>query len=174
LTISCALDERWPFGGTALQSFELGAEALSIRLELRNEDRTMPGALGFHPWFRTDVGRGPLELEFLPAARLAPGPDGFPRHRSEDLGDRPWDDVFVGLAAPPLLAWPGGPRLRIRSTSDVWVVFERQRNSLCVEPLTAPPDSVGSAKASIVGPGHPLSLTMRLEWGAVGSVPRAS
>jgi aldose 1-epimerase len=164
LVLSAQLDDRWPFGGTARQEFELDDAGLSITLELSNDSRTMPGALGFHPWFRRDLGSGPVVLGFEPAQRFAPAEDGFPRVLGTDLGERPWDDVFTGLREPPALAWPSGPRLRILSTADTWIVFEHQQGALCVEAITAPPDSLGTALSAVVGPGMPLALTVRFEW----------
>lgn len=163
LTISTALDERWPFGGEVRQTFLLDDHGLSVRVELHNDSRAMPGALGLHPWFRRDLGDGAVQLAFSPAARLAPDDDGFPRLPTGDLGERPWDDVFTGLAAPPELRWPGGPTLRILSSHQLWIVYERQATGLCVEPITAPPDSLSGG--AVVAPGRPLVLSVRFEWG---------
>jgi aldose 1-epimerase len=165
LTCCARLDDRWPFGGEVRQTFALDDGGLSVLLELANDSRAMPGSLGLHPWFRRDLGNGPVRLAFSPAQRLAPGGDGFPRVLSGDLGERPWDDVFTGLSAPPELSWPGGPTLRILSSHDLWIVYEQQASGICVEPITAPPDSLGAGAATIA-PGAPLALSVRFEWGS--------
>ena len=158
-----ALDARWPFGGYAHQGIELDAGGLTMTLTVHNPLREMPCALGFHPWFRRDLGHGPVLLQFDPVRRLAPADDGFPRVPTCDPGTRPWDDVFMGPADPEL-HWPGGPAVAVRSDAPWWIVYERQESGICVEPITAPPDTLGSADAQVVGPGRPLSLEMRLEW----------
>jgi aldose 1-epimerase len=165
LVLATRLDERWPFGGEVTQTFVLDDHGLSVSLELSNESRSMPAGLGFHPWFRRDLGSGPVSLDFDPARRLAPMDDGFPGPAVPDLGGRPWDDVFTGVRASPGLAWPDGPRVRIHSTSDTWIVFERQPDDLCVEPILGAPNSLGEASSPTVGPGRPLTLTMRFDWG---------
>ena len=164
VALAVNLDERWPFGGTLMQSFDLDPSGLSIALQLRNDDRPMPGNLGFHPWFRRDLGTGPAVISFDPMLRYALAGDSFPRLLSHDLGQRPWDDVFTGLRQWPRIAWPEGPTISIHSTADHWIVYERQVDAFCIEPVTGPPDSLGTSRASVITPDSPLTLSMRLEW----------
>ena len=152
-----------PVGDVA--SSALDGTGLSVTLTLSNDDRPMPGALGFHPWFRRDLGHGPARFSFEPTRRFAPAADGFPRLLSVDLGERPWDDVFTEVRRWPSVTWPGGPTVHIESTSDTWIVYERQESGFCIEPITGPPDSLGTARAAVVRPGEPLVLAMRLDWG---------
>ena len=165
VVLATPLDGRWPFGGTVEQVVALDGTGLSVTLTLSNDDRPMPGALGFHPWFRRDLGHGPARFSFEPTRRFAPAADGFPRLLSVDLGERPWDDVFTEVRRWPSVTWPGGPTVHIESTSDTWIVYERQESGFCIEPITGPPDSLGTARAAVVRPGEPLVLAMRLDWG---------
>ena len=79
VVLATPLDGRWPFGGTVEQVVALDGTGLSVTLTLSNDDRPMPGALGFHPWFRRDLGHGPARFSFEPTRRFAPAADGFPR-----------------------------------------------------------------------------------------------
>ena len=130
-----------------------------------NDERPMPASLGFHPWFLRDIGTGgSASYTFSPAVRFAPAEDGFPRIPSRDLGERPWDDVFTQPAQPPTMSWPNGPRLRITSNSDTWIIYERSPRALCIEPITALPDTLGTPLAAVVTPGNPLNLRMEIAW----------
>lgn len=52
LDLAHAPDEDWPFRFEAHQAIVVGADALEIRLRIRNTDaRAMPAGLGFHPCF---------------------------------------------------------------------------------------------------------------------------
>lgn len=165
LALATELDDRWPFGGRVEETFQLSETALTMTLTILNNERRMPAALGFHPWFRRNIGTdGPASYSVKPVARFASDKDGFPRLLSQDFGDRPWDDVFQGMFEPPTISWPNGPTIRITSTGDTWIVYERQPKAFCIEPITAPPNSLGTARSAVVGPGQPLSLQMRLIW----------
>ena len=165
LVLATDLDDRWPFGGRVTQTFDLDSTGLVVTLQLSNDQRPMPGALGFHPWFRRDIGTGPATYRFNPRRRYAPDSDGFGRTSCTDLGDRPWDDVFDVLDDDPRISWPDASSVHIKSATDTWILYERQADAVCIEPLTAPPDSLGTERASIVRPGEPLQLSMRLDWG---------
>ena len=172
LVLSVKLGARWPFGGRVDQAFHLTKSGLTVTLTASNETRPMPAALGFHPWFRRDANTGGLaSYSVRPRLRFAPDENGSPRVPTPDLGVRPWDDVFTGLEEPPTIRWPNGPTLRIRSSSDIWIVYERLPEAFCIEPITAPPDSLGTDRAAIVRPGEPLVLKMGLSWDLPGSRP---
>jgi len=166
LTMRAGLGPPWPFGGMVRQTLELSAAALRLTLVLSNDRRTMPGALGFHPWFRRDVGSGEVTVDVRPARRYRPDPSGIVRELGADLGTRPWDDAFTDLAAAPVVRWPRGPTLSLESEAPVWVVYERAGPAVCVEPLSAPPNSLGTDAAAVVRPGAPLALTMVVRWDA--------
>ncbi|MCR6030737.1 aldose 1-epimerase [Nocardioides sp. zg-579] len=166
--LAVALPPEWPFGGEVRQRVVLTEESLEVELRCRNDERPMPATLGFHPWFRRDLGQGPVELEVAPGLRYQPLAPGIPGEPGTDLGQRPWDDVFTALAAPPVLRWPGGPVLTVESSSATWMLYEQLAPALCVEPLTAPPDSLGTPRGHVVAPGADLRLTMRLRWDLPG------
>lgn len=165
LVLGIALDERWPWGGEVAQVFDLEPGSLTMRLTVTNEQRRMPAALGYHPWFvRHPLGKGEASYSFKPLRRYAMDRDGFPQQPGPDLGSRPWDDVFTDLQADPAVSWEGGPTLRLSSDAPVWTLFERLDSGFCIEPLTAPPNSIGRARAAIVEPGVPLSLLFTIGW----------
>lgn len=170
LAMSVALDERWPWGGIATQHLELAPGRLRMTLAVRNDDRPMPATLGYHPWFRRRGPDGDASFHFYPLQRYVTDADGLPGELSTDLGARPWDDMFTDLHDDPTVTWPGGPSLRLTSDARAWTLFERCDEGFCIEPLTAPPNQLGTLSSASVAPGRPLSLTFTLAWKDAGQV----
>jgi aldose 1-epimerase len=164
LTLRTDLDDRWPFGGRVVETVQLSATGLSVSLALSNEERAMPASLGFHPWFRRKVCDENALLTIHPRQRYATAADGFPRLLGKDLGTRPWDDVFENMEEAPTISWGDGPSITLTADSTTWTVYEQRQQAFCVEPLTAPPDTLGTPSAAVIRPGHPLTLTMRITW----------
>ncbi len=164
LRMSVALAEPWPFPGTVEQTVALEDHALRLTLTVRSGRGLMPATLGFHPWFRRDLGSGAAEIDVAPRLRYQPDETGIVGEVGRDLGQRPWDDVFTDLAAAPRVRWPDGPTLTLESAAPVWVIYERPQAALCIEPLTAPPNSLGTDRGAVVRPDAPLSLTLTIRW----------
>jgi aldose 1-epimerase len=164
-TLSIDLDERWPFGGSVQQSFELGPDSLQIRLVVSNHQRVMPATAGFHPWFRRDAYGYSANLSFAASHRYSCDDSGIPTDVTTDLGSRPWDDSFVGPSGTPSVRWGDQLELFVESRADHWIVCETDRQALCVEPLTGPVNDLNSPACRTVGPSRPLEHVMTLRWG---------
>ena len=162
VTLRTELPAAWPFGGWVEQRIRMGASALSLSLRCGNDERAMPVALGFHPWFRPEVAGHPAQLDFRPEARYAADGSGLFGEPVPDLGARPWDDPFVHPGTPRI-DW-GPLRLTLSASTPVWLVYERQAEGFCVEPLTAPPDGLAADRAQVARPGFPSRLDLRLAW----------
>lgn len=154
----------WPFDGLVQQSFRLDDSSLQMRLEVHCRDGRMPAIAGFHPWFRRSLGADrSATVSFSPGRRLLHGADGHVT--TADLGPRPWDDLFVDVAAPPSISWPGGPTLTLVSSAPIWVYYERMPEGFCIEPWTGPFNGLGSPWATVVSPGDPLVLELTIDIG---------
>jgi aldose 1-epimerase len=163
--IAIDLDERWPFGGSVTQRFELGESELRITAEIRNETREMPAILGFHPWFRDELdGGGRASFDFVPGTRYVCDDNGIPTHTIPGGGERPWDDSFTDVAQPPTISWEGGPELSIGTTGSHWIVCETMPFAFCIEPLSGPVNGLATGDGATVGPGRPLTHSMTLHW----------
>lgn len=151
----------WPFDGLVRQSFHLDGSALRMRLEVHCPAGSMPAIAGFHPWFRRSLGAGrAARVSFSPGRRLIHR-DG--RHiATTDLGNRPWDDLFVDVSGPPSISWPDGPTLTLVSDAPIWVYYERMPEGFCLEPWTGPYDGLGTRWAAVVSPGDPLVLELSM------------
>jgi aldose 1-epimerase len=173
-TLSIDLGPGWPFDGRVVQRFELRDDGLEASLRLVAAE-PMPGALGWHPWFRRRltgaVGRptepsAPVEIHLDAASMYVRDADGLPTGELIEPTAGPWDDCFTGLRSPPRLTWPGVLGLEMTSSCDHWVVYDEPSDAVCVEPQTAPPDFVNLAP-SITVPGEPLLATMTWRWWAL-------
>ncbi len=164
LIIATELADPWPFGGTATQTFDLTGASLTVAIEIANDARSMPALTGWHPWFRRQLDRGETaEITVNPNHTYELDDDMIPTGNLVDVPPPPWNETFVGMAAPPVIRWPGALELEISSTFDHWVVFTEPDHALCVEPQSGPPNQLNT-DPTIVEPGAPLSGSMTLRW----------
>ncbi len=172
-TVGVDLPQPWPWRGRVVHALRLGADRLDFRLELQ-ADEPMPAALGWHPWFRTvlhdPAGRaaGPLELDVRPGRMYENDAEDLPSGALVPPIERPWDYCFTDLAGPPVVRWPGFLELAVESSCTDWVIYDREPQGLCVEPWTAPPNSLNLPAPAVVVPGEPLVATMTWRWRRLG------
>ena len=161
-TLATELGAGWPFGGRAVQRFELEPDHLTITLELHARE-PMPGAVGWHPWFRRRLESADARIVLEAGAMLRREPDGIAGRERIAPTAGPWDDCFTDLRTPPAIEWPGVLRLEIDSTCQFWVVFDEEPQGICVEPQTEPPNELNH-EPHVVLPGAPLVETMTWRW----------
>ncbi len=166
VTLATDLVDPWPFGGHVEQRFTLSDTALTIEIEIRAADQTMPVMAGWHPWFRRRLGRGgEAELHFEGGMAYVTTDHHIPMGGVVALPEPPWDHCIVGLEAPPVIEWPGALRLTIASTFDHWVIFTEPEHALCVEPQSGPPNQF-HLDPRVLQPGQRFVGSMTLEWEA--------
>jgi aldose 1-epimerase len=164
-SVAIDLGPDWPFAGRVTQRFALGADGMAFRLELE-ADEPMPASIGWHPWFRRRVEGvdGEVELDVEPGTMYLRDDAGITtEQRVTPPPPRPWDDCFTDLAGPPVLRWPEFLELTIDSECTDWVIYTVPEDAVCVEPQTAPPDSINRSPF-VVAPGRPLVATMTWSW----------
>ena len=88
-------------------------------------------------------------------------PSGIPTGERVPAPPGPWDDAFE-VDGDPVLTWPD-LTVTMRSTCSTWVVYDQDPRLVCVEPQTQAPDAFNRTP-TVVGPGTPLSLDLRLAW----------
>ena len=157
--MACRFDPaRWPFEGSMAQSLEIEPGRLILRAAITAEE-PMPAALGWHPWFADPEGRAQVKLRSDAVLRL--GPDLIPTgelamvdgrtdlRRGADTRGRRLDDVYVAVEAPAIVTWPDVElTMEFEPPVRTLVVF-RHPQAVCVEPMTAWPDSI-----RLAGEGH--------------------
>ncbi len=153
--------DPWPFGGRATQTFDLTDDRLRVEMTVDAADR-QPICVGWHPWFRREIGIGaPLELDFDPAVMYAVD-DEIPTGRQITPPPGPWDNCFAGLTDNPRLRW-GALTVEISSTLDHWVVYDMPEHAVCVEPQSGPPNDLNDAPL-IIEAGESFAASMTLRW----------
>jgi aldose 1-epimerase len=159
-------DDRWPFGGRAVQTYDLRPDALTVTLAVSNEDRAMPVVAGFHPWFRRTLANGTAAVfDVRPIHTYICDDEGIPVGLVSGGGERPWDDSFLGMLAPPRIAWGDDLVVRIESEAEHWIVCETMPEAFCIEPLSGPVNGLASGDRAVVEPGAPLTHSMTIRWG---------
>ena len=132
-------------------------------MTLEAADR-QPAMLGWHPWFRRDVGVGFEANVHLDAALMYERDDeGIPTGTLVGPSDPPWDDCFTMIATEPVVAWGQELILSLTSSCDHWVVFTEPEHAVCVEPQTGPPDEL-NADPTVLEADEELTATFELRW----------
>ena len=162
-SITTPLREPWPYAGSVEHSIELSDVALRATLCLRAGER-MPATIGWHPWFRRRLDRGRAANLALVADAMYERQDKLPTGAIVPPKAPPWDDCFTGVRWPVNLRWPGFGTLEVASDCTHVVVYDEERDALCVEPQTGPPDAPNIGGAAVLEPGDELVATMQLRW----------
>lgn len=157
-TLSLALPEDacWPFGGTATQHIHLGPNRLELRLAVQADRQAMPAVLGWHPWFRK-----PDQLQFNPDAMYPRDAEGIATLPCVTPVPGLWDDCFISQGEIVLAS--AGQWLRMRASTDHWVIYNGARHATCVEPQTGPPDGFTLVPKRLE-PREKLELKFELKW----------
>jgi len=157
------LGPEWPFSGWARQEIRLGADAVTLRLEVHSANGAMPASCGWHPWIRRSVGGVAAVLDIRPGFMFERDDAGVATRTRRSVAEGPWDDCLGDVARNPSITWPGLLCLEMASTCDFWVVFTERDHALCVEPQTAPPDALNH-DPFVVEPGRPLLAECTMRW----------
>ncbi len=173
-TMEIELNKAWPWPGRVRQQATLTEQSCEFRIEV-HADEPMPIAVGWHPWFqRTLLGpdgtaSAEIQLNVRPCKMYANDRSGLPSGELIDPVDRPWDYCFIDLAAPPVVRWPGTLELTVQSNCSHWVFYDQEEPGICIEPWTAPPNSLNMPNPTIVTPNRPLTAAMTWTWREVSS-----
>jgi aldose 1-epimerase len=163
-------DERWPFGGRAVQEYDLDSGAQTVTLTVSNEERSMPVVAGFHPWFRRTLTNGAAAVfDVRPVQSYTCDDQGAPIGLVSGGCERPWDDSFLGMLAPPRITWGADLDVRIESDAEHWIVCETMPEAFCIEPLSGPVNGLASGEWTLVEPGRPLIHSMTIRWAEHGA-----
>lgn len=168
LQLAMPLGSPWPWQGEVLQTFTLEEDALVLRLDIRTESEPFPASAGWHPWFtkRLTPQCEDEELEVLFRANWQeePGDDELPTGNRITPREGPWDDCFgftSGLNVK--LKWPGRLSMLMTSAAQSLVVFDKQPDATCVNPLTQAPNAINRSP-EFVRVDSPLVIESRWQF----------
>lgn len=161
VTMRCDIAEGWPVGGEVRQRFTLSGDALTMQLSFAAAE-PVPAALGFHPWFRRNLGSGPVQVLIAPERVRGFDQSGLAGAHLAEPPAHPWDHFVTGVRTPPVLLWPE-LALTLEADTPSWIVYEVPQDAVCIEPVTAAPSEVLDGHAG-TSADEPLSLTLALRW----------
>jgi len=178
----------WPFPGHLEYEVKLeGPSLVQSFLATDSGGSIYPFGIGWHPWFRRDLGSGPvvahipwqeivweLDDEMVSTGRqLAPeGPTDLRLPMTPEIGSL--DHCFrVSVGSTSFLGWPDGPTMAITSSDNVsHLQVYTPEDAICVEPQTCAVDAFRQAGeghevkgALMVTATEPASGWTRWSWG---------
>lgn len=182
--------EGWPFPARATQEVRVRDDRIEQRVELRSEGGSrFPAGIGWHPWFRRDIGGSRDARVLVDADRVYETQDMIPTgwlqaaqgdldlRAYPALGDRRLDACY---RHPRALAirW-GSLELRMESFPNVrHAVVYTPVHAVCVEPQTCASDAFNLARqgidgvgVAIVSPSRPLTAETVWRWSFTRSSP---
>jgi aldose 1-epimerase len=161
------LVEPWPYPGRVTQVVHLAEDALTLTMSVETYDTSFPAQIGWHPWFNRNLGGEGAEdvrMDFSPAWQEERGADHLPTGNRIDPRPGPWDDCFgMPGGVDVTLTWPGQLELKVASREEWVVVYDEQKEAVCVEPQTGPPNGLNTAPR-LVTPLEPLEATTIWSW----------
>ncbi|MEV7789345.1 aldose 1-epimerase [Streptomyces sp. NPDC088106] len=158
------LVEPWPYAGRVTQQIALGEGSLTLTVGVETYESSFPAQIGWHPWFNRSLGGEDVEIGFEPAWQEERGEDHLPTGRRTEPGPGPWDDCFgMPGGVDVTLTWPGQLELKVTSREEWVVVYDEQREAVCVEPQTGPPDGLNT-HPRLVTPLEPLEASTTWAW----------
>ena len=164
-TLVCDLGPHWPWSGRTESRFELSPDALKWTIEVHADEESFPVVVGWHPWFRRELGPNvPVQLVLEAEQMYTKDEHGIPSGSMHAPNAGPWDDCFRGLRANPILRWSDGFAVEVQSSCDHWVIYNEPPHAVCVEPQSGPPDAFNLGGFAVASPGHPVQHNMVLRW----------
>ena len=179
-------DASWPFAFEATQSISLGADALSMTMDIRNlENHAVPAGLGWHPFFAKRPG---ARVVFDATGRWEAGADLLPTHRLATSGldvlvaELVVDHCFDGWSGEVQLS-DAALSIRISSSLRHLVVYTLpSRPDIAIEPVSHVNNAMGQwpggsqdlASLGVVTlqPGAQFSCAMRIDIQHLGQETR--
>jgi len=169
--MSIELADPWPWPCRVVQNASLTKDSCSFQIRVES-DAPMPVAVAWHPWFTRQLTAPnghdtEIELDVNPGLMWANDPTGLPSGELIKPVARPWDYCFRALSEAPIVRWPGLLELTVDSSCTEWVFYDEDKSGICVEPWTAPPNSLNMANPTLVTPAQPLNAAMTWAWRAL-------
>lgn len=166
----------WPWPTAVDIIWELRERELTTEIIVTPLADHLPVIVGWHPWFRRNIGRGgQLAWGLAATAQVERGSDHLPTGRLVDVGIGPFDDAFVVPGGRAFVEWPGALRLDVANDADWYVVFDQLPDAACIEPQSGPPDAFNDGLGYDVPVAGPhASHAMVTRWVMRDDPPEAS
>lgn len=155
LVLDYRADPDWPFDFRAVQRLVLGNDRLDIELSMTNTGQaSMPGGLGWHPYFAADLGRP----ESCDAGKIwPPGDAGVPdgirsEARSAKILPNEAHTLFLSDWQRATVATNGGIEATLTAGPELkHLVAHRTADYVCLEPVSHVAGAFGFPRGSDSG-----------------------
>ena len=185
--LTVAFDQRWPFGGHAVQRIEALDDGVAQTVEVHAGDAPFPAGVGWHPWFRREiVGAEHVHalvdaderyelVDGIPTGNLLPVEGEFDLRGYPPLADRRLDDCYPRPHEPMRLRWDDLGIWMESSDNVTHAVVYTPEHAVCLEPQTCSNDAFnlqargrpGEVGVTLVEPGRPLIASTIWRWATI-------
>ncbi|GAA3813303.1 aldose epimerase family protein [Streptomyces chiangmaiensis] len=158
------LVDPWPYAGRVTHLATLTEDSLTLTMSVETYESSFPAQIGWHPWFNRTLDGVDALIDFSPAWQEERGDDHLPTGNRIEPRPGPWDDCFgMPDGVDVTVTWPGRLELKVSSREEWVVVYDEQREAVCVEPQTGPPNGLNTLPR-LVTPIEPLEATTTWSW----------
>ena len=124
--------------------------------------------VGWHPWFRKSLGSASLAVLKINDAKLLAKVDSLPTGELVDFDATrgPFDDALIVPSKTVVIEWQEALHLRITNSHEWFVIYDGNKELICVEPQTGAPNALNGAfsdSALLCSRSEPARLTTRWE-----------
>ena len=124
-------------------------------------DQEFPVQLGWHPWFKRDLGNGKKAKYAIEAiSQYIRTKDFVTLNETKEIGIPPFDDAFDVPSGKGFIQWPDALRLDFQFDHKTFVIYDEPEDSFCIEPQTGPPNSTNHA-LFVATPNKPLLASVK-------------
>lgn len=138
-------------------------KGVQTQATVTTQGRSFPASIGWHPWFRRKLEAGEAaEYKLEAFEKFHVNHEMIIDGTTTDNFCGPFDDSFYVPSGKASIAWPGFYAIDIESSAKYIHLYEA-RNSVCIEPETAPPNGVNLLElelAQLVTFDNPLHISV--------------
>lgn len=148
ISLSLNISTPWPWPCKVVQTLKLDNNKLALALKISTKHGKFPVDAGWHPWFLKDpdhTGCNNLNVEFH-ADSMEEIIDELPTTKKLAIKAGPYDDCFNynNYNANAVLTYKSGRKITITSNCPALIIFDKQNDATCVNPMTGVPNGVNT------------------------------
>ena len=155
-------------------TWTIDEHSLTTTIELTpSSERLSRVVLGWHPWFLKSLGSGsPAKLN-IDGGKLLTKENSLPTGElvDFDVSLGPFDDALIVPNKTVVIEWPNALHMLITNSHEWFVIYDGNRDFICVEPQTGAPNSLNGAfgdSAIVCSKSQPARMTTRWELRSLG------
>lgn len=153
-------NENWPVKAIIKQKWFVSNKFIRCSASI-DVDKEFPAQLGWHPWFKRDIGNGKNAKYAIEAiSQYIKTKDFVTLNQTKDIGTPPFDDAFDVPSGKGFIEWENALRIDFQFDHQTFVIYDEPEDSFCIEPQTGPPNATNYG-LSIATPEAPLKASVK-------------